>query len=161
MHYNPNFNDLIEGEDGLIWRLKVRGIVGPDIVVDCRPLKRCNLDRSVLKHTGHNAEIVFHTVDHTLFKTTMQSAVGNVQNVYDEGNGVNVLVVCTSGCHRSVSFALVMEYILKQQLFHCRVAHLSDGSWRPRRLCMSCNLCDEDNEWKHELFEKAARMVLT
>jgi hypothetical protein len=160
VQYTPNFDDLLEGEHGLIWRLKVRGIAEPDIVVDCRPLKRYDLDKAILKHTGHSAEIVFHTVDHRLFKKTMQSALGKIQKVFDEGNGVNVLVVCTSGCHRSVSFALVMEYILKQQLFHCRVAHLSDGSWRQRRLCMSCNSCDEGNQWKAELFAKAASMVL-
>ncbi len=144
MQYTPDFDELIEGEQGLIWRLKVRGIAEPDIVVDCRPLKRYDLDKTILRHTGHSA----------------QSAVGNIQKVYYEGNGVNVLVVCTSGCHRSVSFALMMEYILKELLYHCKVDHLSDGSWRPRRLCMSCTLCSTGNAWKQETFEKAARMVL-
>ena len=156
----PNFTDLIEGENGLIWRLKVRGIAEPDIVVDCRPLKRYDLDRSLLKHTGHHAEIVFHTVDHKLFKTTMRKAICDIQEVFDDGHGVNVLVVCTSGCHRSVSFALVMEYILKQMLYHTKVVHLSDGSWRRRRMCMSCPECDDDNESKKESFETAARMML-
>jgi hypothetical protein len=160
VQYTPNFTDLIEGENGLIWRLKVRGIAEPDIVVDCRPLKRYDLDRSLLKHTGHNAEIVHHTVDHRLFKTTMRKAIGDIQEVFDDGHGVNVLVVCTSGCHRSVSFALVMEYIMKEQLYHTRVSHLSDGSWRQRRLCMSCLLCSTDNPWKQDTFKRAAELVL-
>ena len=160
VQYTPNFTDLIEGENGLIWRLKVRGIAEPDIVVDCRPLKRYDLDRSLLKHTGHNAEIVHHTVDHRLFKTTMRKAIGDIQEVFDDGHGVNVLVVCTSGCHRSVSFALVMEYIMKEQLYHTRVSHLSDGSWRQRRLCMSCTLCSTGNPWKQDTFKRAAELVL-
>ncbi len=127
MQLTPNFNDLVEGENGLIWRLKVRGFVEPDIVVDCRPLKRYDLDRSLLKHTGHHAEIVYHTVNHVLFKTTMQKAVCNVHQIYEAGRSVNVLVVCTSGCHRSVSFALVMEYIMRQQMYKTKVSHLNDG----------------------------------
>jgi hypothetical protein len=160
VQFTPNFTDLIEGENGLIWRLKVRGIAEPDIVVDCRPLKRYDLDRSLLKHTGNHAEIVFHTVYHKLFKTTMRKAICDIQEVFDDGHGVNVLVVCTSGCHRSVSFALVMEYIMKEQLYHTRVSHLSDGSWRPRHLCMSCTLCSTGNPWKQDSFKRAPAIVL-
>jgi hypothetical protein len=157
--YTQNFKELIEGKQGLIWRLKVRGLPEPDVVVDCRPLKRYDFDKAILKHTGHNAAIVHQTVDHRLFKPTMKAALDNIREVFDEGNGANVLVVCTSGCHRSVSMALVMEYILKKMLYHTNVRHLSEGSWKPRRLCMSCTECADDNEAKLKSFEVALRMV--
>ena len=157
--YTKDFKELVEGKQGLIWRLVLRGLPEPDVVVDCRPLKRYDFDKAILRHTGHHAEIVYQTVEHRLFKATMQAALDNIREVFDEGNGANVLVVCTSGCHRSVSFALVMEYILKQLLYHTQVRHLSEGSWRPRGLCMSCTACDEDNESKLKNFEMAARKM--
>jgi hypothetical protein len=160
VQYTHDFNDLVEGKQGLIYRLKVRGLPEPDVVVDCRPLKRWDFDRAILKHTGHHAAIVHQTVSHRLFKPTLQGAMDNIRDLFTEGRGANVLVVCTSGCHRSVSFALVMEYILNQMLYHTKVMHLSDGSWRTRRMCMSCPECDDDNKAKKESFEAAAQMML-
>ena len=159
VQYTKSFEDLVEGKQGLVWRLKVRGFPEPDVVVDCRPLKRYDFDKAILKHTGHNAAIVHQTVDHRLFKPTMKAALRNIREVYENGNGATVLVVCTSGCHRSVAMSLVLEYILQRQLYHTNVRHCSEGSWWPRRLCTSCTECDENNEAKLKCFEMAARMM--
>ena len=159
VQYTKSFEDLVEGKQGLVWRLKVRGFPEPDVVVDCRPLKRYDFDKAILKHTGHNAAIVHQTVDHRLFKPTMKAALRNIREVYENGNGATVLVVCTSGCHRSVAMSLVLEYILQRQLYHTTVRHCSEGSWWPRRLCTSCTECDENNEAKLKCFEMAARMM--
>ena len=159
VQYTKSFEDLVEGKQGLVWRLKVRGFPDPDVVVDCRPLKRYDFDKAILKHTGHNAAIVHQTVDHRLFKPTMKAALRNIREVYENGNGATVLVVCTSGCHRSVAMSLVLEYILQRQLYHTTVRHCSEGSWWPRRLCTSCTECDENNEAKLKCFEMAARMM--
>ena len=84
--YTKYFKELVEGKQGLIWRLVLRGLPEPDVVVDCRPLKRYDFDKAILTRTGHHAEIVYQTVEHRLVKATMQAALDNIREVFDEGN---------------------------------------------------------------------------
>jgi len=131
--------------DDLQTRLNFRGIPEAHLAVDCRQFKDRNLDKSFLYHTGYHNEFLKQTVQHAKFPNVAKDVL---QAVKDFCNGSNdtmkILMVCTSGCHRSVSLTLVMQHILEQDGYTVNVGHLSKGSWEHR--CKSCKHCDWGEE---------------
>lgn len=157
--YCHDFEELVAGNNGLLSKLRMRGFMEPDIVVDCRPLKRHDLPRHILKHTGFNATIIDQAVGHTLFKPTMKAVVDDIKESVTESAPKAVLAVCTSGTHRSVAFALTLANILDRMSYRTKMRHLSWGTWKSRGLCWNCEDCDDANELKAEIFDKAFKIV--
>ena len=154
-----NFHDLMEAQGGLLDRLHVRGANEPDILLDCREFKDPNLDKSILNHTGYHCRIVTQTVKHAKFEHVITEAVKEVKLHGKKSNDTfRILCVCTSGVHRSVSFAIVLDYVLKKIGLETTIRHMSAGSWKPRNLCKTCPCCDDNNEKNIAACEKAYRM---
>ena len=158
VEYTQIFENLVEGEAGLLHKLKFRGIPEPDVIVDCRMFKTTGFER-VVNHTGYHAMIIKQTVEHPLFKRTMKEAIDMVHEESGHEKDVFVLSVCTSGCHRSVAVTLILQSILQEMLYHVKVRHLSSGSWGPRDLCKQCEACDNKNPLKLEMFKAAFQKV--
>jgi hypothetical protein len=154
--YSPNLHDLVSGEDGLIQKLKFGGIPEPHVTIDCRVFKSRNC-RKVLGHTGYHAVIIKETVLHHLFSDTMRKAIDDIVRAVDED--IVVMCVCTSGCHRSVAVSVILKMILEKMLYSVKLHHFSSGSWAAKRLCTSCDFCDDDNELKLNMFQVALEQL--
>ena len=99
------------------------------------------------------------TVKHAKFEHAITEAVKEVKLHGKKSNDTfRILCVCTSGVHRSVSFAIVLDYVLKKIGLETTIRHMSAGSWRPRNLCKTCPCCDDNNEKKIAACAKAYRM---
>ena len=158
VEYTKIFKNLVEGEAGLLHKLKFRGIPEPDVIIDCRMFKTSGFER-VVNHTGYHTLIIQQTVDHPFFKNTIKEAIDMVHEESGHDKDIVVLSVCTSGCHRSVAVTLILQSILQEMLYHVKVRHLSSGSWGPRNLCKQCEACDNKNPLKLEMFKAAFQKV--
>jgi hypothetical protein len=127
--------------DGLQNRLNFRGIPEAHLAVDCRQFKDHYLDKSFLYHTGYHNEFLKQTVEHAKFPNVAKDVLQAVKD-FCKGNKdtMRILMVCTSGCHRSVSLTLVMQHLLEHKGYTVNIGHLSKGSWEKR--CRSCKNCD-------------------
>ena len=141
--------------------LASRGQAMPDIVVDCRPLKRHDLPRFILWHTGYHHQIMEQVVHHNLFKKVMTDVLDKIKETMQEDPmaTMNVLAVCTGGNHRSVAFALVLKSLLDRQNINTSVRHLSEASWKSRRLCLHCEDCDENAPKRVAIMQEAFDIV--
>ena len=153
--------DLMDGENGLTSKLESGGIAVPDIVVDCRPLKRHDLPKVILNHTGYHHMIIEQVVHHKLFKEAMTDVLDDIMDKMQEDPTaiVNVLAVCTGGNHRSVAFALVLKSLLHRKNMKTSLRHLSEANWRSRRMCLKCDDCDEKAPQRAAIMQDAFDIV--
>ena len=141
-------------------RIEFRGVPSADILIDCRPLKRYDLPGYILSHTGYHNMILLQAIDHNLFMPTMIDVVQTVRVLMDSGkDAAHVWAMCTGGNHRSVAFSLVLEYVLCRMQYHVRIRHFSKSSWESRGLCMNCDQCDDEHEYKVKAYAEVYRKV--
>ena len=157
--WSRDFNELMYGKQGLVSRLKVRGIGRPNMVLDCRPMNERYMPHHILQHTGYHGDIVSKLAGHRFFTKGLMMVMKELKGCMDNGD-VSMMLVCTSGVHRSVAAALIFEYVFKSLGYKVHgLRHLSKGSWGPRDLCQGCKRCRDDDPIKLQAFQDVLEVV--
>ena len=149
---------MMKGKQGLLQKLRCRGLPKVDVIIDCRMFKSEAFEK-VVRHTGNHVDVIKDVVEHPLFKATAREALDMIHEDAKKDKDIVVLSVCTSGCHRSVAMTLILQSILESMSYHVRVRHLSSGSWVPRGLCQHCEACDTNNTLKQAVFKVAFEKI--
>ena len=142
-----DFDTLMDGRNGVQKRLAFHGIADAHLAVDCRIFKDKNMPKFYLDHTGYHDAILQQTIENDKFPDVMQKTLASVAD-YMKGEHtepMRILAVCTSGCHRSVSFSVILKCILEAKgITVDGPKHHSKGSWYSRGLCTSrmCTQCE-------------------
>ena len=137
----------MDGRNGVQKRLAFHGIADAHLAVDCRIFKDKNMPKFYLDHTGYHDAILQQTIENDKFPDVMQKTLASVAD-YMKGEHtepMRILAVCTSGCHRSESFSVILKCILEAKgITVDGPKHHSKGSWYSRGLCTSrmCTQCE-------------------
>jgi len=161
VRYSRNFDELLNGKQGLMPKLFRQGVPEPDVIIDCRMFESSEspIISKILRHTGHHADIIKDTVEHPKFRPCVRKALDMLHDDVKKDIDLVVLSVCTAGCHRSVALTLILQSIFERMSYNVRVRHLSSGSWETRKLRQHCEACDTNNTLKHAMFKEAFEKI--
>jgi len=161
VRYSRNFDELLNGKQGLMPKLFRQGVPEPDVIIDCRMFESSEspIISKILRHTGHHADIIKDTVEHPKFRPCVRKALDMLHDDVKKDIDLVVLSVCTAGCHRSVALTLILQSIFERMSYNVRVRRLSSGSWETKKLRQHCEACDTNNTLKHAMFKEAFEKI--
>ena len=95
-----------------------------------------------LTHTGHNHATIKQLVKLPAFARMLAGLKSIILEHAQCDRTFVIVLVCTSGCHRSVAVSEILDWVLTREGFEVLpVRHLSKGSWHRRTLCSTSSEC--------------------
>jgi hypothetical protein len=132
-----------------------------DWVADCMPLKTAKNLR-LLCHTGNHYDIMESVGNHEKFDGIAAEFVARLQTHFKSGEAptYRALLVCKSGCHRSVAMGNILKAYCEKMGHMATIEHLSERSWGTRGLCVSCSKCSPSRQKDKMISLKVLEMMV-
>ena len=126
--------------------------------LDCSVLREVQIQQIV--HTGHHTDFLRQVAYSQEFANLMSNFLTSVQRLPRREHLVGISSV--HGQHRSVSAALLLQYVFQQLCARWTNRFLEERSGGWRELCHGCPRCDdnsEDDEIKRFVLQRAQRLL--
>lgn len=122
------------------------------VVLDCRSID----DPDRYPHVGTYPEIFEKVIAHPKLKDIIKDMYDQIGNAMRYAHQITIVVVCTSGRHRSVAIATLLENFFRDILcYHTFVTHLCQFDWSATTCGGECDHCLHKNKDDFSRFNKS------